>query len=119
STEEIKATIDTLQETTKRAVSLMQTSSSLAANSVDDADKATNALEEINAAVEVISNMATQIATAAEEQTHVTQEITQNITAIKDVTEQLVDGAQDSLSQSNQLKQQADDLRTKVATFKV
>ncbi|WP_249374150.1 methyl-accepting chemotaxis protein, partial [Vibrio sp. A8-1] len=119
STEEIKSTIDTLQETTKRAVTLMESSSSLANNSVDDADKATHALEEINAAVALISDMATQIATAAEEQTHVTGEITQNVTAIKDVTEQLVEGAEDSLSQSNQLKQQAAELSAKVATFKV
>lgn len=119
STEEIKSTIDTLQETTKRAVALMESSSSLANNSVDDADKATHALEEINAAVALISDMATQIATAAEEQTHVTGEITQNVTAIKDVTEQLVEGAEDSLSQSNQLKQQAAELSAKVATFKV
>lgn len=119
STEEIKSTIDTLQETTKRAVSLMQSSSTLAENSVEDADKASGALEEIKAAVALISDMATQIATAAEEQTHVTSEITQNVTSIKDVTEQLVIGAEDSLSQSNELKQQAEELSAKVATFKL
>lgn len=119
STEEIKSTIDTLQETTKRAVALMQSSSTLASNSVDDADKASHALEEINTAVALISDMATQIATAAEEQTHVTSEITQNVTSIKDVTEQLVVGAEDSLSQSNELKQQAEELSAKVATFKL
>lgn len=119
STEEIKSTIDTLQETTKRAVRLMESSSGLAANSVSDADKASHALEEINAAVALISDMATQIATAAEEQTHVTSEITQNVTAIKDVTEQLAEGAEDSLNQSNDLKQQATELRTMVATFKL
>ncbi|MCG6266164.1 methyl-accepting chemotaxis protein [Vibrio furnissii] len=119
STEEIKSTIETLQQTTQQAVGLMSSSSTLAANSVDDADKATHALEEINAAVALISDMATQIATAAEEQTHVTSEITQNITAIKDVTEQLVEGADDSLNQSNVLKQQAAKLSAKVATFKL
>ncbi len=119
STEEIKSTIETLQQTTQQAVGLMSSSSTLAANSVDDADKATHALEEINAAVALISDMATQIATAAEEQTHVTSEITQNITAIKDVTEQLVEGADDSLNQSNVLKQQAAELSAKVATFKL
>lgn len=119
STEEIKSTISVLQETTQRAVALMENSSKLANNSVADADTATHALEEINAAVALISDMATQIATAAEEQTHVTGEITQNVTAIKDVTEQLVEGAEDSLNQSNQLKQQAAQLSEKVATFKL
>lgn len=119
STEEIKSTIDTLQATTGRAVTMMQSSSDLAASSVEDADKAAHALEEINAAVALISDMATQIATAAEEQTHVTSEITQNITAIKDVTEQLAEGASDSLSQSNDLRHQAAELSAKVATFKL
>ncbi|WP_010438865.1 methyl-accepting chemotaxis protein [Vibrio cyclitrophicus] len=117
STEEIKSTIDTLQETTKRAVILMEASSDLASNSVKDADEATHALEEINAAVVLISDMATQIATAAEEQTHVTNEVTQNVTAIKGVTELLAEGASESLGQSNLLKEQATELNLKVATF--
>ncbi|GAA5644881.1 methyl-accepting chemotaxis protein [Vibrio proteolyticus] len=119
STEEIKSTIDTLQHTTQKAVTLMESSSSLALGSVEDADRATQALDEINTAVALISDMATQIATAAEEQTHVTSEITQNVTSIKDVTDQLVIGAEDSLQQSTQLKNQADELNAKVATFKV
>ncbi|KGK15994.1 methyl-accepting chemotaxis protein [Vibrio navarrensis] len=119
STEEIKSTIDALQQITQRAVALMESSATLAGNSVNDADKATLALEEINAAVNLISDMATQIATAAEEQTHVTSEITQNITSIKDVADQLVINSQDSSSESNQLKQQASELSAKVATFKL
>ncbi|MGY2574661.1 methyl-accepting chemotaxis protein [Vibrio sp. C8] len=119
STEEIKATIETLQDTTKQAVNLMESSSELARDSVEDADKATVALEDIKTAVALISDMATQIATAAEEQTHVTSEITQNVTSIKDVTDQLVVGSEESLSQSNELRHQADELRAKVATFKL
>ncbi|WP_063660360.1 methyl-accepting chemotaxis protein [Aliivibrio fischeri] len=119
STEEIKSTIDTLQQTTSRAVDLMQSSSSLASNSVEDADRAALALEEISASVTLISDMATQIATAAEEQTHVTGEITQNVTSIKDVTDQLVIDSEDSLTQSHDLKEQALELSEKVATFKL
>ncbi|HDY8035678.1 TPA: methyl-accepting chemotaxis protein [Vibrio vulnificus] len=119
STEEIKSTIDALQQITHRAVNLMENSSKLAGNSVADADKATQALEEINTAVTLISDMATQIATAAEEQTHVTSEITQNITSIKDVADQLVVSSQDSSVESNQLKEQAEELSAKVATFKL
>lgn len=119
STEEIKSTIDILQQTTSRAVNLMQSSSELANSSVEDADRATLALEEISSSVTLISDMATQIATAAEEQTHVTGEITQNITSIKDVTDLLVIDSTDSLTQSNSLKEQAIDLSEKVATFKL
>lgn len=119
STEEIKSTIDILQQTTSRAVNLMQSSSELANSSVEDADRATFALEEISSSVTLISDMATQIATAAEEQTHVTGEITQNITSIKDVTDLLVIDSTDSLAQSHALKEQAVDLSEKVATFKL
>lgn len=119
STEEIKSTIDTLQRTTAQAVELMESSSKLALHSVEDADRASHALEEINSAVALISDMATQIATAAEEQTHVTGEITQNVTSIKDVTDQLVIGAQESLTESNELETQAAGLSEKVATFKL
>ncbi|NOJ04804.1 methyl-accepting chemotaxis protein [Vibrio splendidus] len=119
STEEIKSTIDILQKTTGQAVELMESSSKLAIHSVEDADRASHALEEINTAVALISDMATQIATAAEEQTHVTGEITQNVTTIKDVTDHLVVGAQDSLTESNELKSQAAGLSDKVATFKL
>lgn len=119
STEEIKSTIDILQQTTSRAVNLMKSSSDLANSSVEDADRATLALEEISSSVTLISDMATQIATAAEEQTHVTGEITQNVTSIKDVTDLLVIDSTDSLDQSHSLKEQAVNLSEKVATFKL
>ena len=119
STEEINNTIAVLQETTSRAVSIMSSSANLAELSVEDADRAATALGEINQAVTLISDMATQIATAAEEQTHVTSEITQNITSIKDVADQLVEGVNQSSEESFQVKSQAEELSAKVATFKL
>ena len=119
STEEIKSTIDALQSITHRAVEIIQSSSDLANSSVEDADKASITLEEINSTAILIRDMTTQIATAAEEQSHVTNEITENVTSIRDVTEQLVVGAAESLQQSNELKLEATDLSDKVATFKL
>ncbi|MEZ9370797.1 methyl-accepting chemotaxis protein [Shewanella sp. 10N.286.51.B2] len=117
STQEIHQTIETLQKTTSRAVSLMQTSQSLAANSVTDVNEATNAIGEITQAVALISDMASQIATAAEEQTQVTNEITQNTVAIKDVTDEISLAAAESLQQAQDLKLQAKSLNNLVATF--
>ncbi|SPZ44063.1 H3 [Plesiomonas shigelloides] len=117
STQEIHSTIDTLQQTTARAVSLMQTSQALAGNSVEDADAAARALEEITHAVALISDMASQIATAAEEQTQVTGEITQNTTAIKDVTDEITAAAMRDLDQAQALKGRASDLSQQVSTF--
>ncbi|MBO1109760.1 methyl-accepting chemotaxis protein [Plesiomonas shigelloides] len=117
STQEIHATIDTLQQTTASAVSLMQISQNLASDSVKDADAAALALDEITQAVTLISDMASQIATAAEEQTQVTGEITQNTTAIKDVTDEIALGAMRDLEQAKALKEKADNLKNQVATF--
>ncbi|WP_211315202.1 methyl-accepting chemotaxis protein [Photobacterium lipolyticum] len=119
STEEIQGMIATLQQTTSKAVGLMGTSSKLAQCSVEDADQATAALEQINNSVALISDMATQIATAAEEQTQVTDEITQNTTSIKDVTDQLADDAQVARQQAQALSNQAAQLNAKVSTFVV
>lgn len=58
STQEVHATIETLQRTTAKAVSLMESSQMLAGNSVEDANAAVKALEEITQAVNVISDMA-------------------------------------------------------------
>lgn len=117
STQEIHSTIETLQKMTARAVQLMETSQKLASNSVSDADNAALALEEITQAVSLISDMAGQIATAAEEQTQVTSEITQNTIAIKDVTDDITSSAMDTLEHARQLKERANDLNAKVATF--
>ena len=117
STQEIQSTIETLQQTTARAVSLMQTSQGLADNSVKDADAAAAALEEITQAVSLISDMAGQIATAAEEQTQVTGEITQNTTAIKDVSDEITAAAMRDLDQAHGLKSRATDLSKQVSTF--
>lgn len=117
STQEIQSTIETLQQTTSRAVSLMHTSQGLADNSVQDADAAAAALEEITQAVSLISDMAGQIATAAEEQTQVTGEITQNTTAIKDVSDEITAAAMRDLDQAAGLKGRATDLNQQVATF--
>ncbi|AYO65300.1 chemotaxis protein [Aeromonas salmonicida subsp. salmonicida] len=117
SIQEIQSTIETLQQTTARAVSLMQTSQGLADNSVKDADAAAAALEEITQAVSLISDMAGQIATAAEEQTQVTGEITQNTTAIKDVSDEITAAAMRDLDQAHRLKGRATDLNQQVSTF--
>lgn len=117
STAEIYTTIETLQNTTKQAVSLMDSSKRLANNSVDDVNAAAKALEEITQAVNIISDMAGQIAIAAEEQTQVTNEITQNTVAIKDVTDEITESALTHLSQAKVLKDRAADLSDKVATF--
>jgi methyl-accepting chemotaxis protein len=119
STEEINNTIEALQQITNKAVHQMKNSSTQADLSVQDAIKAASALDDIKYSVAQISDMAIQIATAAEEQTSVTSEITQNIVSIKDVSDQQVVNTKDALIESDQLKQQSEQLNNLVATFKL
>lgn len=117
STQEVHTTIETLQRTTAKAVALMESSQALAGHSVKDVNAAAMAIEEITMAVNIISDMAGQIATAAEEQTQVTDEITQNTVAIKDVTDEITTAATAELAQARELKSRANDLTAQVATF--
>ena len=117
STTEIQSTIDTWQRTTQQAVALMERSQTLATHSVQDAEAASKALDEITKAVSLISDMSTQIATAAEEQTKVTEEITLNVTAIKEAGDELAVGASGRKVAAQTLKQQATDLNAQVSQF--
>lgn len=117
STEEIQMMINTLQQSTTKAVDLMETSSKLADHAVTDSDKAALSLDEISESVNTINDMTTQIATAAEEQTLVTEEIMRNSTAIQDIAEEITTDANKSQEQSESLNLQASQLNEKVAIF--
>ncbi|MDA0151217.1 methyl-accepting chemotaxis protein [Vibrio sp. Makdt] len=79
STDEIREMIETLQKNSVSAVESMQRSQDLAQSSVDDANNATTALEEIATSIQQISDMASHISNAASEQRTVTGEVSKNI----------------------------------------
>ncbi|MGD8170348.1 methyl-accepting chemotaxis protein [Vibrio sp. TRT 21S02] len=119
STKEIQQMIETLQGTTGKAVGIMGDSRQLAGTSVNDADSAAVSLTQIQAAVERISDMATQIASAAEEQASVTSEITRNTVGIRDVSNDLADEAHDAASQAAQLSELSHELEQEINRFKL
>ncbi|MFS1975074.1 methyl-accepting chemotaxis protein [Vibrio splendidus] len=119
STQEIQQTIELLQGTTGKAVSIMNDSRSLAETSVDDANSAAASLTQIHAAVERISDMATQIASAAEEQASVTSEITRNTEGIRDVSNELADEAHQAAEQAAQLSDLSHELESEISRFKL
>ena len=119
STEEIRSMIETLQRNTQQAVNTMHQSQQLAKNSVDDAQNATQALEEITHAIGDISDMATQISSAAEEQRAVTDEVGRNIQATKDVTDELSLAANNANQLASQLKDIASRINEQVNNFHV
>ncbi|TNI58060.1 methyl-accepting chemotaxis protein [Aeromonas veronii] len=119
STVEIRNMIETLQRNTQGAVSTMHEGQLLAQNSVDDANNATHALEQITTSINQISDMATQISSAAEEQRAVTDEVSRNIQAVKDVSDELAVDADSSRHLSEQLKNISGELSNQVGMFRI
>ncbi|KHT64748.1 chemotaxis protein [Photobacterium gaetbulicola] len=119
STQEIQQMIETLQQTTGKAVGIMEDSRKLAETSVDDANSASASLSQINSAVTNISDMATQIASAAEEQSSVTSEITRNTEGIRDVSNELAVEASEAAKQAAELSELSFQLQQEISRFKL
>jgi len=119
STDEIQQMIETLQQTTRRAVGGMDTSRQLAGTSVEDAESANLSLARINEAIGSISDMATQIAAAAEEQTSVTGEISRNTENIRHVSQELAQQASAEAAQATELKALTERLEQEVGRFRL
>ncbi|MGF1726246.1 methyl-accepting chemotaxis protein [Photobacterium nomapromontoriensis] len=119
STQEIQQMIETLQQTTGRAVGIMEDSRRIAETSVDDANAASASLSQINCAVTNISDMATQIASAAEEQSSVTSEITRNTEGIRNVSLELATEADEAARQAAELSDLSLQLQQEINRFKL
>lgn len=119
STDEIQQMIETLQQTTRRAVGGMETSRQLAGTSVEDAESANQSLARINEAIGSISDMATQIAAAAEEQTSVTSEISRNTENIRHVSQELAEQANQEAAQAAELKALTERLEQEIGRFRL
>jgi methyl-accepting chemotaxis protein len=119
STEEIRQTIERLQDRAKTAAQVMQQGRTQASASVEQAASAGDALKRINEKIDMISNMNSQIATASEQQRAVTTEIQQNIDNINNTSIQTANDANTTSHSSQQLMDLADQLRDAVQQFKV
>ncbi|GAB3526663.1 methyl-accepting chemotaxis protein [Photobacterium alginatilyticum] len=119
STEEIQTMIETLQSTTKQAVTVMSDSHQLAETSVKDVDDAGISINNIANEINVISDMATQIASAAEEQSSVTAEISRNTEGVQEVANQMAGEAQEAAHQAEGLKALANQLEQEVKRYKL
>ncbi|MEG3220196.1 methyl-accepting chemotaxis protein [Vibrio gigantis] len=118
STDEIREMIETLQKNSMSAVESMQRSQDLAQSSVDDANNATTALEEIATSIQQISDMASHISNAASEQRTVTGEVSKNIQLVNDVSDNMSTEADNSRQLSEELRGIAQQLNTQVQLFK-
>ncbi|WP_198243866.1 methyl-accepting chemotaxis protein [methane-oxidizing endosymbiont of Gigantopelta aegis] len=119
STEEINQVIDKLQNGVRNAVSVMEQSQADALQVVEQAEKASESLQDISSAVSRISEMNNQIATAAEQQSATAEEINQNVLNVKQEAEKTSSRARQATTAHQQLAELAAELQTLFAQFKI
>ncbi|WP_448553459.1 methyl-accepting chemotaxis protein [Thalassotalea montiporae] len=119
STQEIQNMIEVLQTGAEKAVSVMETGKSQAANCVEQSENADKALETITHAVHEAFDRSSQIATAAEEQSVVAHEISENLESIVAIAEQTTAGSQQTASSSSEVARLSEELQQSVQEFKL
>ncbi len=118
-TDEINKMINLLQTESKRAVEGIRESKETAEIGVTDAQQTTEALDEIVANIQQISDLNTQVATATEEQAAVVGEINTHVHAISDSTENSAQISTRIASSSESLTAMAMNLDSLVERFKI
>ena len=119
STQEIELLVGDIRQGTDQAVAAMQGSNSRARSTLELAQSAGVALDEIAAAITLITERNTVIASASEEQAQVAREVDRNLTNIRDLALQSSAGANQTNAASNDLSRLATDLNGMVAAFSV
>lgn len=119
STGEIHAMIEQLKAASDAAVRAMDSSQNRSVSTVQEANAAAKALEQIQQSIGTIMDMNSLIATATEEQSLVGQEISQRIVVISDQSSQSADLANENRQGSQGLNGRAHELYDLVARFKV
>ncbi|MCP9338070.1 HAMP domain-containing methyl-accepting chemotaxis protein [Stutzerimonas xanthomarina] len=119
STAQIEALIANLQKGARTASGMMDSSSTLARDTVTLAREAGTELQAITETVSVIQAMNQQIATAAEQQSSVAEEINRSVLSVRDVAEQSAEAARETASSTARLAQLGGELQTLVGRFKI
>ncbi|MFC3608950.1 methyl-accepting chemotaxis protein [Stutzerimonas tarimensis] len=119
STEEIEQMIGGIQSGTDRAVGAMQSSNTRARLTLEVAQAAGQALDQITQAIGEINERNLLIASASEEQAQVAREVDRNLINIRDLSMQSSAGANQTSAASQELSRLAIDLNGLVARFKV
>ncbi|SEO46689.1 methyl-accepting chemotaxis protein [Aquisalimonas asiatica] len=119
STGRIRELIETLQQGTRSAVTVMEQSAEKGSQTVDRAAEADAALRRIEEQVQVINDMNAQIASAAEEQTAVSNDISRNIESIRSVSDESAQGAGQTAQASEELARLSERLNRLVGQFRI
>lgn len=119
STQEIQSMIEQLQAGAGQAVSAMEAGQQKADASVDQAQRAGEALDAITAVVNTIRQQNAQIAAAADEQSKTAEYINQNIVNISAISQETNAGAENVAAATEELARLAVNLQTAVSSFKI
>lgn len=118
-TQEVRRTIDRLQEEAKGAVGMMETARQSAQRSVADVERVGESLSNIADAVNHINRLNSQLANAAEEQQEVAGRVNAQVSHIGTIAQQTSDDASKSSKVSDDLVKLADHLEQLVDAFKL
>jgi methyl-accepting chemotaxis protein len=119
STQEIEKMVVAIRAGTSQAVDTMQANNAQALETLDTAQTAGNALDEIADAISLIHERNRVIASASEEQAQVAREIDRNLVNIRDLSIQTSEGAAQIDSASQSLSGLSHDLKGMVARFQL
>jgi len=119
STQEIAQIISQIQSGASAAVMSMRNSADYTRNTLNVAQEAGKALDEINERSSSISDRNLMIATASEEQAAVAREVDRNIVNISDLSTQSAAGANQTSASANELARLATNLNMLVSRFVV
>lgn len=119
STQEIEKMVVAIRAGTSQAVETMQANNAQALETLDTAQTAGNALDEIADAISLIHERHRVIASASEQQAQVAREIDRNLVNIRDLSIQTSEGAAQIDSASQSLSGLSHDLKGMVARFQL
>lgn len=119
STDEVQTMIESLQNNSQAAVSVINESSSTAQATVEQAQQAQESLTSISIALSTINGLNASIASATLELSHVAEEINQNVTQVAGLSQSSNASAHHLSQSSEQLNQLALTLNQQLGQFKV
>ncbi len=117
STHEIRAMIDQLQQSAITVVENMKRGQSAAGHGVESASEAGESLGAITEAMNMVTQMTTQIATAADQQGAVSEEINRNMVRINELSDGTVLSTQQIRKSSQVIEQETINLSNIVKQF--
>lgn len=112
STDEIRNTIDAIQQQVDTTVTAMQRCGANAQDNIERAESVGSSFDSVNGAMLDITDRSTQVAAASEQQSAVAEEVSRNITNIREIAAENNTIAQSTNESSKELSELVGDLKS-------